>query len=74
MVSVNVAIGRPGDNAITVRIDGRVVRTWQSSATRGDFEDLHRVAHRIALHYAAEFMDEVVCRWCEIRSGEGGIR
>ena len=74
MVSVNVVLGPPGDNAITVRIDGRVVRSWRSSALRGDFEELHQQAHRVAQAFAREFLDGVVCRWCDVRNGEGGIR
>lgn len=74
MVSVNIITGAPGANEITIRIDGRVVRTWRSSALHGDFEALHAEAHRVALQVAREFLDGVTCRWCELRSGEGGIR
>jgi hypothetical protein len=74
VISVNVVPGSPGDNAISVRVEGRVVREWRSSALRGDFDALHLEAHRVAGHFALEFLDVVVCRWCEVRSGEGGIR
>jgi hypothetical protein len=71
---VNIITGAPGDNEISVRLDGRVLRSWRSSAARGDFEALHAEAHRIALQVAREFLDGVTCRWCELRQGEGGIR
>lgn len=74
MVTVNVVPRAPGDNEISVRIDGRAVRNWRSSPLRGDFVELHAEAHRIALQVAREFLEGVVCRWCELRSGEGGIR
>ena len=74
MISVNVRSGAPGDNEISVRLDGQVQRRWRSSALRGDFEALHAEAHRVAAEFAREFMDTVVCRWCEIRAGEGGVR
>jgi hypothetical protein len=74
MVTVNVVVRAPGDNEVSVRVDGRPVRAWRSSALRGDFAELHAEAHRIALQIAREFLEGVVCRWCELRSGEGGIR
>jgi hypothetical protein len=74
MVSVNIVPGPPGDNEITVRVDGRVQRAWRSSALRGDFDALHQEAHRVALLLAREFLEAVVCGWCDVRNGEGGIR
>jgi len=74
MVSINIVSGAPGDNQISVRVDGLVIRRWRSSALRGDFEQLHGEAHRLAGMVAREFPGEVVCRWCELRCGEGGIR
>ena len=74
MVTVNVVAREPGDNQISVRIDGRAVREWRSSPQRGDFVELHAEAHRIALQVGREFLEGVICRWCEVRSGEGGVR
>jgi hypothetical protein len=74
VLSVNISSVSPGDNQISVRVDGLVVRRWRSSALRGDFDLLHGDAHRLALVLTREFPGEVVCRWCEVRSGEGGIR
>jgi hypothetical protein len=74
LVSVNVVLGPPGENEISVRLDGRVLRTWRSSALRGDFEALHTEAHRVADQLAGEFWERAVCRWCEVRRGEGGVR
>ncbi len=73
-ISVNVITGAPGENEISVRLDGRVLRRWRSSAMRGDFELLHAEAHRVAGALASEFLETVVCRWCAIREGEGGVR
>jgi hypothetical protein len=74
LVSVNVRSGAPGENEISVRLDGRVQRSWRSSALRGDFDLLHAEAHRVADQLAREFLEVAVCRWCEIRQGEGGVR
>lgn len=74
LISINIVSGRPGDNEVSVRVDGQVVRRWRSSAQRADFPELHAEAHRIALQVAREFCDGVTCRWCELRAGEGGIR
>ena len=74
MISVNIIRGAPGDNEITVRRDGTIFRRWRSSAVRGDFEDLHAIAHQVAAALVREFPGDVVCRWCETRQGEGGIR
>jgi hypothetical protein len=74
VLSVNIVCRTPGDNEISVRIDGQIIRQWRSSAVRGDFDDLHADAHRLAAALSREFMDAVVCRWCELRNGEGGIR
>jgi len=74
MVSIQIVSATPGDNQISVSVEGLVIRRWRSSALRGDFEQLHSEAHRIALAVAREFPGGVVCRWCEVRSGEGGIR
>ena len=74
MISVNVVLGAPGENEISVRLDGRVLRRWRSSAVRGDFDALHAEAHRVAGLLAGEFLEPAVCRWCEVRQGEGGVR
>lgn len=74
MITVNITMHAPGDNEISVRVDGHPIRRWRSSALRGDFADLHAEAHRIALQVGREYIEGVVCRWCEVRSGEGGIR
>ncbi|MGI8550463.1 MAG: hypothetical protein ACR2PL_06640 [Dehalococcoidia bacterium] len=74
MISITIAALGPGNNQISVRIDGSIERSWRSSPARGDFDELHAEAHRVALQIAREFLQGVVCRWCEVRSGEGGIR
>jgi hypothetical protein len=74
VISVNIVSGAPGDNEVSVRIDGLVVRRWRSSALRGDFDKLHAEAHRIAAALSGEFDGSVACAWCAARSGEGGVR
>ena len=74
MISIKIVSAAPGDNEITVRIDDQILRRWRSSAAHGDFPRLHEEAHGVAAALSGEFDGNVVCAWCAVRSGEGGVR